>query len=70
MTPLDHALEYADWGWPVSPVRFNPDPFATQKVSKHAVFRWIEAKHLPVGRLGSQILGSQRVIRAHLERAM
>jgi hypothetical protein len=42
---------------------------APQKpVSQATVYRWIENKHLPVGRIGSQVIGSPRVIRRHLER--
>ena len=41
---------------------------APKKVSQATVYRWIENKHLPVGRLGWQVIGSPRVIREHLER--
>jgi hypothetical protein len=47
---------------------FINELLAPSKVSRHAVYRWIEAKHLPVGHLGSQVLGSRRLIREHLER--
>jgi len=48
--------------------RYINELLAPAKVSKHAIYRWIEAKHLPVGHLGSQVLGSRRLIREHLER--
>ena len=41
---------------------------APRKVSQATVYRWIEKKHLPIGRIGSQVIGSPRVIREHLER--
>jgi hypothetical protein len=41
---------------------------APAKVGRPVIYRWIKAKHLPVGRLGFQVLGSRRLIRAHLER--
>jgi hypothetical protein len=48
--------------------RYVNELLAPAKVSRHAVYRWLEAKRLPSGRLGAQVLGSRRLIREHLER--
>jgi hypothetical protein len=48
--------------------RYLNELLAPGTISRAVVYRWIEAKRLPVGRLGSQVLGSRRLIREHLAR--
>jgi hypothetical protein len=40
----------------------------TTRVTQGPVYRWIEARHIPSGRLGAKVIGSKKRLREHFER--
>ena len=52
----------------VSEITAFVNELTTSKVSKSQIYHWIASGHLPVGRLGTKVIGSKKRIRERFER--
>jgi hypothetical protein len=41
---------------------------SSSRINRRQIYHWLEAGHLPSGKLGTKVVGSKSVIRAHFAR--
>jgi hypothetical protein len=64
----DGVVDDSDLLFGASAITDFVNQLSSSRINRRQIYHWLEAGHLPSGRLGAKVVGSKSVIRAHFAR--